>query len=332
MPEERHRPPAMPTVRKSGLPTPLHPASRLGEPTLAPGLPLHVAAQVLRLTPAHLPVVHVECLPQPGRWRSLRCDPPRVPGLAFQAPVTSAGAYSSISAAQPPSSGTDTVRDPTTGISFAVRSSQPGAPVATPAVAALQAVFAAPAGQLINEADLLQLEQVATVVPVVRRVRIASPRGRAQLGYQTVYGDRTPGVWYIRWHLAHRSARGGFIVQHITIWDPGTHQYVNYWEAWHIKPGARLTDDPDSTFDDQFLWELRADRSPLAGAQYHAEARFYEGMRRLPSTFKTYNDDTLAAGLPSTTRDPHLATDNASPAVTRWWLSPGPGQGNGAPR
>jgi hypothetical protein len=139
---------------------------------------------------------------------------------------------------------------------------------------------------------------------------VKAQKGR-QLQYTTEAGGPGFNNWFITWKLSEESKVGGYIVQHITF-PP----YLDYWEAWDVPPHSQYTNQHANKqiFDDYFLpW--------IHSGTVRAEARFYEGLQ-LPAAFITPNPNTFAGALPSTTQDPQLPTNNATPPVIREWEAP----------
>ena len=135
-------------------------------------------------------------------------------------------------------------------------------------------------------------------------------------------GDVT---WDTKWLLSKNSVKGGVVIQKVIntwfVYDSSTGKEtdtgnfksgVPYWEAWQIPPGADRTQNEK---DDVFAWSgfLPWGGSGTGGkVSKTGEARFYEGITSLPSSFIVNNPATGAGFLASTTTDPNLTKGTAA--------------------
>ncbi|MEJ1974198.1 MAG: RHS repeat-associated core domain-containing protein [Lacunisphaera sp.] len=156
--------------------------------------------------------------------------------------------------------------------------------------------------------------------------------GAQSLSYKTIVAAQqgangSLNGWVVQWLLANPSAKGGWIVQHITVGfnvtdssgKPVTHPADsgkwNYWEAWQVGPGGKVTTyaATGDVYDDMYRIS-GAGPGTRGTVTFTGEARFYEGLN-LPSSFVPNNPNTYAGILPATTVDPKLPTNNATPPV-----------------
>ncbi len=284
------------------------------------GISTDVPPQYLRqarlLATPEKPVVFVRYYPQLHRWVTFHAVAP----LVSRAPETPATATAVITTHA--------------GQSFRVPAAH--APILRP-------IFSIRTGGVsFANHELSGLEQAASVVRVMHVVHMdnaasAGLQGHSshtshhsaghtrhqstapqRLTYSTVPTSPGQKYWTIRWHLAHSSPKGGWIVQHIIMniapagAQPGRH--LDYWEAWQIPRGSQSTIYLNMVpYDDMF-------RAPT-NTHTTGSARFYEGLA-LPPSFVPNNAATAAGILPATTSDPKLPTQNATARVKRNWTAP----------
>jgi RHS repeat-associated protein len=154
--------------------------------------------------------------------------------------------------------------------------------------------------------------------------QINVPPPPPQLTFKTSIGGPGANTWVGYWQVTSASPTGasptgGPIIQQITVTDASGNQVLNYWEAWQVPQNSQFT-----TYHAQDLQTglLQDDTFGHAdsGSTVTASAVFYPG-QTLPSTFQPGN--VVQAGiLPSTTTQPSLPTNNASPPVIRTWTAP----------
>ncbi|MGH9916890.1 MAG: RHS repeat-associated core domain-containing protein, partial [Pyrinomonadaceae bacterium] len=105
----------------------------------------------------------------------------------------------------------------------------------------------------------------------------ARPTQNAQnLTYRNVDGGRKTNPWTIRWELAKKSSKGGWIVQNIRANFRSGGRY-SYWEAWEVPSNSQSTLK-------YYLYGYDYMFSGASGTRIEASARFYEGLS-LPSSF-----------------------------------------------
>jgi hypothetical protein len=92
-----------------------------------------------------------------------------------------------------------------------------------------------------HEIDEVMFAVAVAVVILALSVPANTPIAQTnQLTFSTVLNDPANHSWYVKWELAHNSAHGGWIVQHIMLNIPGVRNY-NYWEAWQVLLSSRET-------------------------------------------------------------------------------------------
>jgi hypothetical protein len=153
------------------------------------------------------------------------------------------------------------------------------------------------------------------------------------LTFTTNNGGPNMAAWQGQWRVDPPSEQGGIIVQEIiseataSTFDgsQSVTQSEHFFEAWEVAPGQSVTtlNQAGAPNDDTFAVRGVSDEAgrPVdAGGRVEttATARFYEG-QALPDSFVPNNPNTGAGNLPSTTTDPNLPTENATPPVERKW-------------
>ena len=136
-----------------------------------------------------------------------------------------------------------------------------------------------------------------------------------RVDWERVDDGKDPNIWKVKWKLAHKSPRGGVIVQHIvrTNRDGTTYQF---WEAWKVDPG---TDRPSGSekveHDDVFRLDeniLPDSRERAKGQKTTATVQFYEGLRYPPPGFDRGKAPGAGKDQFSALEDPKLPQEIAT--------------------
>jgi hypothetical protein len=111
---------------------------------------------------------------------------------------------------------------------------------------------------------------------------------------------------------------GGYIIQQVTVMLPGGWS-LNYWEAWQVYAGNTYT----VLHMEGWPYDDLLQAAGVHGTSFSTSARYYDNIN-LPSTFINGNCSTFGGSLPSTTMNPNLPTNTATPPVVRSWTNTGP--------
>lgn len=133
------------------------------------------------------------------------------------------------------------------------------------------------------------------------------------LSYKTISGAADSTAWERQWQLAMVSLKGGYVVQQVTKTISGTKadgsplpsSSVQYWEAWRVPAGSQIPIDAVDKFT------TNAPTGATGIDHIDATARFYEGLT-LPPSFAVGNYPDAGSTTLSSTKDPRLATEDAT--------------------
>jgi RHS repeat-associated protein len=158
----------------------------------------------------------------------------------------------------------------------------------------------------------------------------------------TTRGANGQAVYAVKWELDKPSPKGGFIIQHVRgsfdvfdaagnpIRHPADDGRWDYWEAWRVNPGQKVTIYSPYVNADDFYGIQGAGPGTSGTWTIKGEVRFFEGMTTLPPGFAPGNANhagILPSTVPSTVAapvsPPVLPTRGVSPPVdhsyTNFW-------------